>query len=156
MYSISLSIHCFFPWLHLFPKPISPSLCHCLMVSSLLLILPLSALSIANQTANTEARMQTQTHAHIHTHTAKGKCCEEQQVVLLSRSSRCTRYVISSIFCNLISMGQSLHSFICIATQMHWACRSCHLTDMQKNALVQLFCLSVGVNQSQNVFMFMM
>lgn len=67
-----------FFWLHLFPKPISPSLCHCLMVSSLLLILPLSALNIANQTANTEA--------HAHTHMAKGKCCEEQQVVLLSLS----------------------------------------------------------------------
>lgn len=47
-----------------FPKPISPSLCLWLLVLSLLLILPLSALSIANQPANTHARTSARTHTH--------------------------------------------------------------------------------------------
>lgn len=52
MHYVSLSIHCFPDYLP--PEPLSPSLCP--SISSLLLILPLGALSIANQPANTHTQ----------------------------------------------------------------------------------------------------
>lgn len=99
MHYVSLSIHCFPGYLP--PEPLSPSLCP--SISSLLLILPLGALSIANQPANT----------HTRTHSQRD---------LLSGSAGCAAMLILMLYLLLYLLPLSVpHANVCSQFVAHMA-----------------------------------